>query len=211
MAFTYTSIAYTRSLLIISLLSLACSCGTVNPTTLQSPSIIRSQASNQISAHATPETPPIRLRIKQANIEISAVELNKQFQSILALSNEKRLKETVLSTPPGNTLLAKGKLAMPQFIPDIPFQLTGNLNVRPGNIIRYEATDIRVVGIPVKGLLDVFGVELSNLAKFKDRFGRIEQEGNAFNLIVEKFSKDAIIEGQMTRISSNGNGLEVVF
>lgn len=209
MAFSPSQRLALHSLLLSSLLGLSVSCSSVSPTAIQSPAGVRALAAQ--TAPTAPETPPIRLKIKQADIEISAVELNKQFQSILAISNEKRLKETVLSTPPGNTLVAKGKLVMPEFLPDIPFQMTGALSVRPGNVIRYEATDIRVVGIPVKGLLDIFGVELSNLAKFKDRFGRIEQQGNAFNLIVEKFTKDAIIEGQMTRISSTGNGLNVIF
>ncbi|MGE3728362.1 MAG: hypothetical protein AB7I41_22625 [Candidatus Sericytochromatia bacterium] len=209
MAFSPSQRLFFRAFLFSTLLSVSVSCSSVSPVALQVPNGVRALANP--TAPAAPEAPPIRLKIKQADIEISSAELNKQFQSILALSNEKRLKETVLSTPPGNSLVAKGKLAMPEFLPDIPFQITGSLSVRPGNVIRYEATDIRVVGIPVKGLLDVFGVELSNLAKFKDRFGRIEQQGNAFHLIVEKFTKDAIIEGQMTRISSTGNGLNVIF
>jgi hypothetical protein len=209
MAFFPSHRLLVHSLLLGSLFSLSVSCSSITPMAVQSPAGVRSLAN--ATSPAAPELPPVRLRIKQADIEISSAELNKQFQSILALSNEKRLKETVLSTPPGNSLVAKGKLVMPEFLPDIPFQMTGSLSVRPGNVIRYEATDIRVVGIPVKGLLDIFGVELANLAKFKDRFGRIEQQGNAFNLIVEKFTKDAIIEGQMTRITSTGNGLNVIF
>lgn len=210
MAFSHVQSRFYRSLVFAALLGLSASCTTVSPTAMSlNPASVRALANS--SAPNAPEAPPVRLKIKQADIEISTAELNKQFQSILALSNEKRLKDTVLSTPPGNALVAKGKLAMPEYLPDIPFQITGALSVRPGNVIRYEATDIRVVGIPVKGLLDVFGVELANLAKFKDRFGRIEQQGNAFHLIVEKFTKDAIIEGQMTRISSNGNGLNVIF
>lgn len=209
MAFFPSQRLVLHSLLFSSLITLSVSCSAIAPMAVQSPAGVRSLA-NQ-TAPSAPEAPPVRLRIKQADIEISSAELNKQFQSILALSNEKRLKETVLSAPPGNSLVAKGKLVMPEFLPDIPFQMTGSLSVRPGNVIRYEATDIRVVGIPVKGLLDIFGVELANLAKFKDRFGRIEQQGNAFNLIVEKFTKDAIIEGQMTRITSTGNGLNVIF
>ncbi|PIQ26925.1 hypothetical protein COW36_16975 [bacterium (Candidatus Blackallbacteria) CG17_big_fil_post_rev_8_21_14_2_50_48_46] len=196
---------FSQSLLVLSLLSFT-ACGSL--PNLPSPAQLNAQS---IQATSQPQSPPIHLRIKQAEIEISSQELNQQFQSILALSNEKRLKDTVLQTLPGGVLQAKGKLDASQYLPNIPFQMTGSLSVRPGNIIRYEATDIRVVGVPVKGLLDIFGLELANLAKFKDRFGRIEQKGNAFHLIVEKFTKDAVIEGQMRQVNTSANAISVIF
>jgi hypothetical protein len=178
-------------------------CATPSPALLSAPTV---------RALAAPlEAPPVRLRIRQAEIEMSSAELNRQFQSILALSNEKRIKNALLSTLSGGRLEARGQLDLSEYVPDIPFQITGSLSVRPGNQIRYEATDVRVAGIPVKRVLDVFGVELANIAKFKDRFGRIEQQGNAFHLIVEKFTPGAVIEGEMKRVSTAENSLTVFF
>lgn len=194
-------------LLLTALINLSSSCSTQSPPNFSlTPASLRSQANTP-----APQSPPIHLRIKQAEFEISSAELNRQFQSILALSNEKRLKETTITPLPQAQLQTRGKLDTSQYLPDIPFQISGSLSVRPGNVIRFEANDIRVVGIPVKGLLDIFGVELANIAKFKDRFGRIEQQGNAFHLITEKFTQDAVIEGEIKKITASPAGIQVFF
>lgn len=198
-----SSVLFLLSVLIS--LSTACSHSVAPPVASVSP-VLQAQTRAEV-----PSTPPLRLRIRQAEFEIASTELNRQFQSILALSQEKRLKDTVITPIPHTQLQIRGKLDASQYLPDIPFQITGELRVRPGNIIRFEAQDIRVVGIPVKGLLDILGLELANLAKLKDRFGRIEQQGNAFDLIVEKFTRDAIIEGDIKKISTSISGIQVYF
>lgn len=155
--------------------------------------------------------PPVHLRIKQAEIEVSTQELNAQFKFILELSNEKRIREPILSTLAGSSMQLVGKVKPFSYSPEIPFSVKGDLVARPGNVIRFSPTDIRVVGIPFKGLMDILGIELSNLANFKDRWGRVVQSGNDIDLIIEKFTKDAIIEGQIKQVRTAPGGITVVF
>ncbi|HEY9844014.1 MAG TPA: hypothetical protein V6D23_26320 [Candidatus Obscuribacterales bacterium] len=158
-----------------------------------------------------PEMPPVHLRIKRAEIEVSGQELNAQFKSILELSNEKRLRETVMTPLDGHSLQLVGKVKPFSYSPELPFKVTGDLKALPGNVLRFTPTDIRVVGIPFKGMMDILGIELSNLAKFKDRWGRIVQNGNDIDLVIEKFTNDAIIEGQIKEARTAASGVTVFF
>lgn len=155
-------------------------------------------------------SPPVHLQIKQAEIAVSEAELNKQFKAILELSNEQRLRETLMSTD-ANGLKLAGKVKAARYLPEVSFSVQGNLAALPGNVIRFSPQDIRVVGIPVKQLMDVIGLELANIAKFKDRWGRVVQSGNDIDLIIEKFTNDAIIEGQIKQVRPDETGITVFF
>lgn len=155
-------------------------------------------------------SPPVRLQIKQAEIAVSTAELNTQLKAILKLSNEQRLRNPVLSAD-GEGLQLVGKVKAARFLPEVSFSVQGTLSALPGNIIRFSPQDIRVVGIPVKQLMDVIGLELANLAKFKDRWGRVVQSGNDIDLIIEKFTSDAIIEGQIKEVRPESSGITVFF
>lgn len=183
-------------------------CGSSPAPTLPNSSAVRSF---NTTPPAAPSLPKIHLRIKQAEIEVPTADLNQQFQSILALSEEKRLRNVVLTTLQGAGIHANGRVKANSWLPEVSFRIEGSLSVRPGNVIRYQADRVIVAGIPITTVLDVFGLELANLAKFKDRFGRIVQNGNATDLIVEKFTTDAIIEGQMQQIRSTPQGITVIF
>ncbi|PKL76402.1 MAG: hypothetical protein CVV27_10435 [Candidatus Melainabacteria bacterium HGW-Melainabacteria-1] len=174
--------------------------------------LVAANVAANVSAQASgPVMPPVHLRIKRAEIEVATQELNKQFKSILELSNEKRLLQTVLSPLEGNALQLVGKVKPFAYSPEIPFRVTGKLSARPGNVLRFSPTDIRVVGIPFKGMMDILGIELANLAKFKDRWGRVVQAGNDIDLVIEKFTNDAVIEGQIKEARTAASGVTVIF
>lgn len=195
-----------KSLLLASLtLTTACQAqGTLPLQSIAPQSLVQTQS-------AQAESPPVRLTIKRAEIAVSATELNKQFQSILTLSNEKRLKNAVLTPVPGGKLMSKGRVKAKSYLPEVSFELEGSLQALPGNRIRFSPEKIKVAGIPVKSLMDAIGLELSNIAKFKDSFGRIEQKGNDIDLIVQRFTKDAIIDGQIKHIQTTPQELVVIF
>jgi len=153
----------------------------------------------------------VHLQIRQAHIGLSVAELNKQFLSILALSNEQRIRQPVLRTLPPNQLALTGRIKAASYVPEVSFSVTGTLQARPGNVIRFSPTDIRVVGIPFKQVMDILGLELANLAKFEDQWGRVVQSGNDIDLIIQKFTSDAIIEGQIREVQAEAENLVVVF
>ncbi|MGV3525282.1 MAG: hypothetical protein ACO1RX_13710 [Candidatus Sericytochromatia bacterium] len=201
-----------RHLLVLSLLALsACAAPSALPPTQVSRPLISAQS--QMAPQASgPDSLPVHLRIQRAEIEVSSTELNRQFKHILSLSNEQRLREPVLRSLDANQgLELVGRVKAANWLPEVSFRVSGTLGARPGNVLRFSPTDIRVVGLPVKSLLDLIGVELSNIAKFKDRWGRVVQSGNDIDLIIEKFTQDAVIEGQIREVRTSASGVMVVF
>lgn len=202
-----------RPLLTASLLLSLTACGAPAslPVGARITNQVAAQAPSSVANPAGPSMPPVHLRVKQAVIEVAAQELDQQFKSILALSDEKRLTETVLTPLEGHSLKLAGKVKPVSWVPAVPFAVTGDLLAQPGNVLRFTPTDIRVVGIPFKGMMDILGIELSNLAKFKDRWGRIVQSGNDIDLVIEKFTSDAVIEGAIKETRTSASGVTVIF
>ena len=57
----------------------------------------------------------------------------------------------------------------------------------------------------------ILALELANLVKFEDQWGRVVQSGNDIDLIIQKFTSDAVIEGQIREVQAEAESLLVVF
>lgn len=190
--------------------SLGCATqSTINPT---APDLIRAQA---VIKEVGPVAPKLRIRIKQAQIDVAEEDLNAQVNAILSVSEEKRIADVKLSVVANNTIKSEGyflqKVPLTSKPLRVPFSVEGNLKIQPKNVIEFEVSKIKVAGISVKSFMDVLGIELANVTKFKDSIGRIELKGNSFLFIVEKFSNDAIIDGQIKAIQTTEKTVTVVF
>ncbi|MFN8673341.1 MAG: hypothetical protein U0457_14815 [Candidatus Sericytochromatia bacterium] len=202
---------YLTITLLLSLNILSCTA----PNNLPNPVVSENTTISSKENLSSPSLPKVTLKIKKAEIDVSEADLNKQFKSILELSDEKRIQETNITVLPNNIIKTTGKIV--QKLPlvtdtvKIPFTIEGKLSVQPKNIIKFEPTSIKIIGIPVKSLMDVLGVELANFAKFKDTYGRIELSGNNILMIVEKFSNDAIIDGSLKNIQTSDKTITIIF
>ncbi|MFN8576977.1 MAG: hypothetical protein U0354_08970 [Candidatus Sericytochromatia bacterium] len=183
--------------------------GTINPT---APDLVKSQA---VIKEIGPVAPKLRIRIKQAQIDVAETDLNNQINAILSISEEKRIADLKLSVVGNNVIKSDGyflqKVPLSSKPLRIPFSVEGNLKLQPKNIIEFEISKVKVAGIPVKSLMDVLGIELANITKFKDSIGRIELKGNSFLFIVEKFSNEAIIDGQIKSIQTSDKTVTINF
>lgn len=197
----------------LGIISISTGCSTSQNLTAVPQQVV--SQSVQVSAPTAPVAPKIHLNIKKAEIEVTEEDLNIQFKSIMELSDEKRIQDAKLTILPNSVI--KGDGIILQKVPlvsnplKIPFSVEGSLSVLPKNVIKFEPTKIKVAGISVKSFMDVLGIELANITKFKDHFGRIELSGNSFLLIVEKFTDDAIIVGQIKDVKSSEKALTIIF
>jgi hypothetical protein len=203
-----------QALAVASIISFSAGCAT--PANLSAVPVTQtSLAVNASSDDNAPVAPKIHIKIKKAEMEVSEEDLNIQFKSILELSDEKRIQNATLTILPNSRIRADGTIV--QKLPLIsnplrlPFTVEGPLSIYGKNVIKFDAEKVKVANIPVKAFLDTFGLELANFTKFKDHFGRIELKGNSFLLIVEKFTDDAIIDGQMKSVVSGDKALTVIF
>jgi hypothetical protein len=199
------------------LLLIATSCAVPNDLNNPSQKFLEPPALSQVQNVTKQDAtlPKIKLKINQADIDVSEDDLNMQLKAILDFSDEKRIKDTKLFVKPGNKIEANGtieqKVPMTNKTMKVPFWIEGNLSVLPKNTIKFEIVKVKIAGISVKTLMDVLGIELSNITKFKDKYGRIELVNNSFLLIIDKFTDDAIIDGQIKKVETKEKSLKIIF
>lgn len=92
----------------------------------------------------------------------------------------------------------------------LPVGVTGQLSVMPDYRIRFHTTKIEVLKVPMKGLLGVFHIELSELANVKDVPG-VEISGNDILFDTEKLLPAPHIHGPITSVRVASPNIEVVY
>jgi hypothetical protein len=93
---------------------------------------------------------------------------------------------------------------------EIPFTVTGSVSVTPENWIRVHPSKIEAVGIPVKGLLEFFGLELEKLLKLKG-VASVKIEGDDFLLDPERLLPPPQIKGRVTAVRLEKDKLVQIF
>jgi len=100
------------------------------------------------------------VKLRGADISMDAASLNALMRQSLA-TNPSPLKDVTIAIENG-ALKASGKL---QKGVTVPFSMTASVSASPDGSIRLHATKLKAVGVPVKGLLDLVGLDVSSLMK----------------------------------------------
>ncbi|HEY7862530.1 MAG TPA: hypothetical protein VIE39_02655 [Thermoanaerobaculia bacterium] len=93
---------------------------------------------------------------------------------------------------------------------DIPFTVLGSVSVTPENWIRVHPSKIEAVGIPVKGLMEFFGLELEKLLKLKGH-ASVKIDGDDFLLDPERLLPPPQIKGRVKAVRLEKDKLIQVF
>jgi hypothetical protein len=93
---------------------------------------------------------------------------------------------------------------------DIPFSMDGMLSATSDGNIRIHAEKISALHIPVKGIMDLFGVKISDLMAEKKLQG-IVADGDDLILDVEKILPPPQIRGRITRVQIEGNQIVATY
>jgi len=93
---------------------------------------------------------------------------------------------------------------------DLPFEITGNLSVIPDGKIRVHPTSIKTGGLPVKGFLHLFGVELDDVIKAREARG-LKLDDNDLILDPEHMTPPPMIRGKVTAVQIVGDEVILVF
>jgi hypothetical protein len=107
----------------------------------------------------------------------------------------------------GNQLKATGSVHK---VADLPFEVKGILSATSDGKIRIHPTSIKTAGLPVKGFLHLFGVEMDDVIKAKQARG-LKIGDNDLILDPEQMSPPPMIRGKVTAVQIVGDEVIMVF
>jgi hypothetical protein len=95
-------------------------------------------------------------------------------------------------------------------ITDLPFEVVGNLLATPEGKIQLHPTSIKTGGIPVKGLMGLFGIELDELIKGTESRG-VKIDDNDITMDPEVMIPPPQVRGKITAIRIEGDEVIQIF
>jgi hypothetical protein len=146
------------------------------------------------------------LRISAAQISISGRDMANALNSYVFARKDAPLKNISLAVQNG-TLKVKGKLHDKG---DVPFETDGNLSPTPDGKIRLHAENIKALHVPVKGLMDAFGVEVADLIHTGKVRG-VQADKDDLLLDPEQILPPPHIEGKVASLHLQNDAIVLTF
>jgi hypothetical protein len=145
-------------------------------------------------------------RIASAEIAMSTHSLSDLLNRYVFAYPDAPLKNLVVTAEKGRI---KQKGTMHRGV-DLPFEVNGHLDTTTDGQVRFHADKISSAHIPVKGLLHLFGEDLSKLVKLKEDRG-ITIEGDDILMDVDRLIPPPRIAGKVTNVRVEGDRIVQTF
>lgn len=142
------------------------------------------------------------LHIAAADMSISTQAMSSILNDYVFAGPDAPLK-AISITARGSALQIKGKLHSKG---DIPFAEEGVLSLTPQGEIRIHSNKVKAAHLPVKGLMDLLGVNISDLISTNKVHG-VHAEKDDLLLNPEQILPLPKIEGRLTAIQLKGNAI----
>jgi hypothetical protein len=146
------------------------------------------------------------LRISTAEIAIDSSNLANVLNSYVFARPNSPLTELSVTVEKGHLKL-KGKLHDKG---DIPFSTEGILIPTTDGQLRLHSEKIKAMHVPVKGLMDLFGIELGQLIK-EGKVPGVRAEENDLILDLEQILPPPHIEGKVVSVRIEGDNIIQIF
>lgn len=142
------------------------------------------------------------IRVTSAEMIIATGSLAKVLDSYVFAEHGSPLKDVSMSIDKGR-LKIKGRLHDKG---DVPFETSGTLSPSPDGKIRLHAEKIKALHLPVKGLMDAFGIDLAALIK-SGKMPGISADGDDMIMDLGLVLPAPHIQGNITAIRIEGQNL----
>ena len=146
------------------------------------------------------------LRISTAEIAIDSSNLASVLNSYVFARPHSPLTELSISVVKGQ-LKVKGKLHDKG---DIPFETEGILTPTADGKLRLHSEKIKAMHVSVKGLMDLFGIDLGKLIK-EGKVPGVEAQENDLILDLEQILPPPHIEGKVVSVRMEGDNIIQIF
>jgi hypothetical protein len=147
-----------------------------------------------------------RLRIGYAEIDIAAGDLASVFNSYVFARANSPLKGVSMSIENGH-LKIKGKL---HDVGTIPFETESTLSPTDDGKLLLRTAKVKALHVPVKGIMNLFGVEIADLIK-NGKLPGIESRGDDLVLDPSLVFPAPHMEGRVTATRIEGNTIVLTF
>jgi hypothetical protein len=148
-----------------------------------------------------------KIRIDSAEIAISPQDLANLLNDYVFARPGSQLAGISVSTTDKGHLKVKGRLKDKG---GIPFESEGALSPTPDGRLRLHADKVRALKIPVKGLMDAFGIDVGDLIK-SGKVPGVTAEGNDLIFDLEQILPPPHIEGKVTKVRVEPNTIIQTF
>ena len=152
------------------------------------------------------EPPSFLISIRSAKISITTDQLAKVLNQHVFSAKDTPLKDLSITTE-GELLKIKGKLHSKG---GVPFEMNGSLSATPDGKVRVQAHKIKAAHLPVKGLMDLVGVNIEKLISTEKVRG-VRVDGDDLILDPEQLFPPPGIKGKLSDIKIQGNQLLMIF
>ena len=147
-----------------------------------------------------------RVRIGYAEIDITAGDLASVFNSYVFAGANSPLKGVAMSIENGH-LTIKGKL---HDVGTIPFETESTLSPNEDGKILLRTGKVKALHVPVKGIMNLFGVEIADLIK-NGKLPGVEARGDDLVLDPSLVFPAPHMEGRVTGTRIEGNTILLTF
>jgi hypothetical protein len=142
------------------------------------------------------------VKLRGADISMDVASLNTLLRQSLATQPSSPIKDVTIALEDG-ALKATGKLHKGV---SVPFSMTASVSASPDGAIRLHATKLKAVGVPVKGLLDLLGLDVASLMKMPPGSG-LRADGDDLLMDPTALLPPPRMEGKVKTVSVSGNRL----
>jgi hypothetical protein len=142
------------------------------------------------------------LRIRSADLALDVASLNKLLQQQMAGFESSPVRDVRLTIENG-ALQAAGKLHKGI---TVPFSMTAEVSAAEDGSLRLRARKLKAAGIPIKGLLDLLGLDVGELMKMPEGSG-IRADGDDLLLNTAAMLPPPRTEGRLQQVTIAGDRL----
>jgi hypothetical protein len=146
------------------------------------------------------------LDLNSAEIAISCNSLAQVLNEDVFSAADAPIKDIAIESK-NNQLFIKGKLRQKE---DVPFETIGTLSVEGDGRIRLHTEHLKAAHLPVKGILDVLGIDISRMINTKKIEG-VSADKDDLILNPEEILPPPRIKGKVSAVRVQGNDIVQVF
>jgi len=147
-----------------------------------------------------------QIRIAEARIVVRPDAIASVLNTFVFVRKDAPLKDIAI-TIENNRLKVKGKLHSKG---DIPFETLGSLSTTPDGKLRLHSEKVSALHLPVKGLMDLFGIEVADLIN-TNKIEGLRAEKDDLILDLEKLLPPPHLQGAVTAVNLENNSIVTVF